>query len=135
MEYTTYPSDISDVQVNREKRRYNKAWFGKRVHNIYPTSKDKKFRPMMSWKPRPIKGSKRWFVAHNKRLSPFGLSHSNTNGRVDRYNKRLSPFGLSHSNNNVRVDTLETLKTTSPVLMKRKKAPRRFGRSSLGYAR
>jgi len=159
MESPTHLSESPDAHVNRKKRRYNKAWFGKRIsskersvpyissgekkvisfgeeiegpyqlskflHNlnnkksvdwtkfgvISPKSIHKRWGPMMSWNPRPIKGNKRWFVAHNK---------------------RLSPFGLSNSNNNVKVGALGKFETTIPVLMKRKKAPRR---SSLSYAR
>ena len=44
---------------------------------------------MLSYEPRKLNSSQ------GKRLSPFGLSHSNENA------KRLSPFGLSHSNENV----------------------------------
>ena len=102
--------------VRLEKRRYNKAWFGKskdpkrdvsngklrlpfefykalqnlrrkKSVNWRPrTIFHKKWGPMLSYEPRKLQG---------KRLSPFGLSHSNENV------KRLSPFGLSHSNKNV----------------------------------
>lgn len=114
----THLINAPDAHVNKEKRRFNKAWFGKRISsrekaapNIrsskeqvegpYELSKllhklsskrgfrwakmgspiiHKKWKPMISWKPRPINGNKRW--PRTKRVSPFGLSHSNNNVKV-----------------------------------------------------
>ena len=143
LESHTPVHEIPDHHVSREKRRYNKAWFGKTISakergrrnfgslgskaggpyhlskflqqvnskkmvdwlqkgQISPKSISKKWGPMLSWKPRRIKGSKRWFVAHKKRLSPFGLSHSNKNVNpfdmkmhYRPYASRMRPIGFA----------------------------------------
>lgn len=114
------PETSEESPLKLEKRRYSKAWFGKRKDSLEDVSDEKirlpfqfyralqnlrrkksvqwrprtifhkKWGPMLSYEPRKLIAS-----SEGKRLSPFGLSHSNEN------TKRLSPFGLSHSNKNV----------------------------------
>ena len=103
------PDALEHSPIQLHKRRYNKAWFGKRQDSKEQVSPvvnydngelklpfefykafqnlrrkkailwdpraiiHKKWRPMMSFKPRKLTDTQ------NKRLSPFGLSHSNEN--------------------------------------------------------